>query len=72
LVVPGIETIQGFCASSQASATCARALALRDPAEQVDQGEVRLARLFREARHDVAEVVLPNEVFSSVAPVRKR
>src|SRR6266542_330869 len=35
-----------------------RLLLPRDLAEQIDQGLVRLARLRREARHDVAEVVL--------------
>src|SRR6266542_4941022 len=35
-----------------------RALPLRDLAEQIDQGLIRLARLRREARHDVSEVVL--------------
>jgi hypothetical protein len=30
-----------------------------DPAQEIDEGVVRPARLFREARHDVAEIVLP-------------
>ena len=57
-VVPGIGTIHGFWASSQASAICAGVACLRggDLAEQIDQGLVRLARLRREARDDVAEV----------------
>ena len=58
LVVPGMGTIQGFCASSQARAICAGValFALGDWLNEVDQGQVGLARLRREARHDVAEV----------------
>ena len=56
--VPGIGTIHGFCASSQASAIWAgcRLLAFRDLAEQVDKDLVRLPRLRREAGNDVAEI----------------
>src|SRR5271165_7305592 len=32
--------------------------AVTTPRQEIDQGEVRLARRLREARHDVAEVVL--------------
>ena len=44
-VVPGIGTIHGFCASSQASAICAGValLPLGDLAQQLDEGLVRLA-----------------------------
>ena len=40
LVVPGIGTIHGFCASSQASAICAGVapFCARDLGEKVDQG----------------------------------
>ena len=56
--MPGIGTIHGFCASSQASAIWAGVAFLRSAiaAEQVDQRLVRLARLRREARDGVAEV----------------
>ena len=59
LVVPGIGTIHGFCASSQASATCAGVAPFcrRDAGQEVDERLVCLARLGREARHDLAEVV---------------
>ena len=58
-MVPGIGTIHGFCASSQASAICAGVAFFRAAirAEQIDQRLVRLARLRREARERVAEVV---------------
>jgi hypothetical protein len=71
--VPGIGTIHGFCASSQASAICAgvAVLALRDRAEQIDQRLVRLAGLRREARQLLRKSVLSNVVFSSILPVRK-
>ena len=57
-VVPGIGTIHGFCASSQASAICAGVAFLRrgDRVEQIDQRLIRLPRLRREARDGVAEV----------------
>ena len=57
-VVPGMGTIHGFWASSQASAIWAGValLPLRDPGEQLDQGLVRFACLRREARDGVAEV----------------
>ena len=57
-VVPGIGTIQGFCASSQASATWAAVAPLRsrDGLDDLDQGHVGLARLRRETRHLIAEV----------------
>ena len=74
LVVPGIGTIHGFCASSQASAIWAGValLPLGDARQQVDQRLVGLARLRREARHDAAEVVARrSSVFSLIAPVRK-
>ena len=59
-VVPGIGTIHGFCASSQASAIWAGVAPLLaaislDP---LDQRLVRLARFRREARDDVAEIVV--------------
>ena len=46
-VVPGIGTIHGFCASSQASATCAGVASLRSAIalQQVDEGAVGPARL---------------------------
>ena len=57
-VVPGMGTIHGFCASSQASAICAGVafFCCAMLAEQVDQRLVRLAVLRREAGNDVAEV----------------
>src|SRR5260370_13654349 len=56
-VVPGIGTIHGFCARSQASAICAcRPLPLSDPGKQVNQCLIRFAILGRKARDDVAEV----------------
>ena len=57
-MVPGIGTIQGFWASSQASAIWAGVafFACRDLTEQIDQRLVGFARFRREARHDVAEV----------------
>ena len=57
-VVPGIGTIHGFWASSQASAIWAGVAFFRSAiaAEQIDQGLVRLPGLRREAREDVAEV----------------
>ena len=59
LVVPGIGTIHGLCASSQASATCAGrcVLALGDALQQVDEAPGWPCRASgREARHGVAEV----------------
>ena len=57
--VPGIGTIQGFCASSQASAICAGVAPLaRRSAAAVDEGLVRFARFLREARQGSAEVGL--------------
>ncbi len=58
LRVPGIGTIQGFWASSQASAICAGVAFLRwaMAAKLVDQGEVRFPGLRREPRHHVAEI----------------
>ena len=57
-VVPGIGTIQGFWARSQASAIWAGVAFLRssDASEQVDQRPVRLPGLRREAGDGVAEV----------------
>jgi hypothetical protein len=57
-VVPGIGTIHGFCASSQASAICAGVAFFRSAmlAEQIDQGLIRLESLRREARQGAAEV----------------
>ena len=57
-VVPGIGTIHGFCASSQASAICAGVAFFCLPmlVEQIHQRLVRLPRLRREARNDVAEI----------------
>ena len=59
LVVPGIGTIHGLCASSQARATCAGVAPLRSAirAEQVDERPVGPAGLgVGEARDGVAEV----------------
>ena len=57
-MVPGIGTIHGFWASSQASAIWAGVACFRccDLAEQIDQRLVRLAGLRREARDGAAEV----------------
>ena len=57
-VVPGIGTIHGCWASSQASATCAGVASFRSPiaAEQIDHGLVRLARLRREPRKQGSEI----------------
>ena len=57
-VVPGIGTIQGFCASSQASAIWAGVAFFRSAivVEQIDQRLIRFPRLRRKAGNDVAEV----------------
>ncbi len=57
-VVPGIGTIHGFWASSQASAIWAGVAFFSAAilAEQIDQGLIRLQRLRREARQGAAEV----------------
>ncbi len=57
-VVPGIGTIQGFWASSQASAIWAGVafFLLSHFAEQVDQRPIRLPSLRRETRYSVAEI----------------
>ena len=73
-VVPGIGTIQGFRASSQASAICAGVACFRAAicAEQIDQRLVRGPRLRREAGDRVPHV--PGAELScprSIAPVRK-
>ena len=73
-VVPGMGTIHGFWASSQASAIWAGVAFFRsrDLAEQIDQGLIRLQRLRREAREGAAEVgAVEGCVFSSILPVRK-
>ena len=71
--MPGIGTIHGFCASSQASAICAGVafFCLPMAVEQIDEGLVGLAGLGREARQRAAEVVLSKLVLSSILPVRK-
>ena len=58
LVVPGIGTIHGFCASSHASAICAGValLPFGERRQPVDERQVRLPVLRRESRDDVAEV----------------
>ncbi len=59
LVVPGIGTIHGFCASSQPSAICAEVACLAaaiDPSRST-KPLVCPARFGCEARHDVAKVV---------------
>ena len=74
LVVPGIGTIHGFCARSQASAICAGVAPLRPPisVEQVDERLICLASLRREAGEACCgSRVLSNVVFSLMAPVRK-
>jgi hypothetical protein len=48
-----------------------RSLLVRDLAEHLDQGLIRLAVLRGEARDGIAEVGASNDVFSSIAPVRK-
>src|SRR4051812_47840369 len=56
LVVPGIGTIHGFCASNHASAICAGVAFLRgNDGQQIDQRLVRLPRFGREARDGAAE-----------------
>ena len=59
LVVPGIGTIHGFCASSQASAICAGVAfsGCSEFAEQVHHGLIGFAIFRREARDDIAEIV---------------
>ena len=57
-VVPGIGTIHGFWANSQASAIWAGVafFSLCDGAEQIDQGLIRFECFRREARQGAAEV----------------
>jgi hypothetical protein len=52
-------TIQGFCASSHASAICAGVAPLRSASflHDLDEGQVRPPQLRREARSGIAEVV---------------
>src|SRR4051812_33547868 len=57
LVVPGMGTIQGFWASSQAIAICAAMLAGGNSPEAIHKHPVRFARLRREARHAVAKII---------------
>ena len=56
--VPGMGTIQGFCASSHASATCAwrGALPLGDTLQQLDHRHVGGACVGSEPRRDAAKV----------------
>ena len=63
-VVPGIGTIHGFWASSQASAICAGVAFFRAAivAKQIDQRLVRLPSLRREARDGVRMSELANVV----------
>ena len=73
-VVPGIGTIQGFCASSQASAICAGVafLRVRDRGEQIDQRLVGLAGLRREARERGCGCrCCRTSSSASIVPVRK-
>ena len=57
-MVPGIGAIQGFCASSHASATCAGVACFcsANALQPVDEGEIGLAILLRKTRHHVPEV----------------
>ena len=73
LVVPGIGTIQGCCASSQASAICAGValLLVRRSLQQIDQRLVLRHRLRREARQDGAEVAVAELRVLVISPVRK-
>ena len=57
LVVPGIGTIHGFCASSHASAICAGvAFFGSDSCQQIDQRLIRLASLWCKAWECAAEI----------------
>src|SRR5277367_1477652 len=55
-LVPGIGTIHGFCASSQASAICAGVALFRAAMAAIDQRAVGFARVFGEPRNAAAEV----------------
>ena len=58
--MPGIGTIHGFCASSQASATWPTVASLRSATlrDEVDEGEVGRERLALEAGQGGADVAL--------------
>ena len=64
-VVPGMGTIQGFWARSQASAICAGVAFFRcgDLANQIHQGLICSAVLRGEARDDIAEIGLVERGF---------
>ena len=73
-VVPGMGTIHGFCASSQASAICAGVAFFRrgDLRQQIDQRPDSLSRASGVKRGTMLrKSVLSNVVFSSILPVRK-
>ncbi len=70
LVVPGIGTIHGFCASSQASAIWAGVafFCSANLAKQIHQRLVRFPVLRRKARDDVAEIGLVElRIFADLA-----
>jgi hypothetical protein len=71
--VPGIGTIQGFCASSQASAICACVASLRRAMAASRSTTAWLAvRFWVEKRGMLARMSEPaNAVSWSIAPVRK-
>ena len=73
LVVPGIGTIQGFCASSQASAICAGVARFRAPICSSNSTTGRFAlRASGVKRGRLVRLSLPpNAVVSSILPVRK-
>jgi hypothetical protein len=71
-VVPGIGTIQGFCASSQASATWAGAALFLAAMRWTRSTMARFAfRFSAESRGtELRKSVLSKVVFSSILPVR--
>jgi hypothetical protein len=73
LVVPGMGTIQGFCANSQASAICAGVAFLRSPICFKRSTSAWLAFIASGAKHGkMLRKSFPDSLmFSFIAPVRK-
>ncbi len=72
-MVPGIGTNHGFCASSQASATCAGVACFRTANAFSHSTNARLALRFSAVNRGTTfrKSVLSNVVDSSILPVRK-
>ena len=72
-VVPGMGTIHGFCAISQASAICAGVACFRSAQRFTSATSCRLCGRFSGEKRDSMPRMSPSakRVFASIAPVRK-